>query len=77
MSARTMKYHIVEKDTGNPLTWDDKAIEFDTESEAYHFAVTADIRLGLDADIKHQILYYDGGYITGREALTAFLEERI
>ena len=77
MTTRTMKYNIVEKSTGNPLTWDGKAIDFDTESEAYHFAVTADIRLGLDADIKHQILYYDGGHISGGEALTALLEERI
>lgn len=74
---RDMKYNIVQRETGYPLTWDDKAIDFDTESEAYHFAVTAGIRLGLDADIKKQILYYDGGYISGREALTKLMEERM
>ena len=74
MAIKEMKWHIVQRETEYPLTWDDRAIEFDSESEAYHFAHEASIRLGSEADIKHQILYYDGGYISGQEALTKLLK---
>ena len=77
MAIRGMNYNIVQRETNYPLTWDDKAIDFDSEAEAVHFADECGIRLGVDADIKHQILYYDGGYISGAEALTLFLEERL
>lgn len=76
MAIREMKWYIVQRETEYPLTWDDRAIEFETESEAYHFAHEANIRLGTDADIKKQILYYDGGYISGQEALTKLLRGR-
>jgi hypothetical protein len=77
MAIRGMNYNIVQRETNYPLTWDDKAIDFGSEAEAVHFANEFGIRLGVDAEIKHQILYYDGGYISGAEALTLFLEERL
>jgi hypothetical protein len=77
MAIRGMNYNIVQRETNYPLTWDDKANDFGPEAEAAHFANECGIRLGVDAEIKHQILYYDGGYISGAEALTLFLEERL
>ena len=77
MAIRDMKYNIVQRETNYPLTWDDKAIDFGSEDEAAHFANECGIRLGVDAEIKHQILYYDGGYISGAEALTLLLNERV
>ena len=77
MAIRGMNYNIVQKKTNYPLTWNDRAIDFGSEDEAAHFANECGIRLGVEADIKHQILYYDGGYISGAEALTLFLEERL
>ena len=76
MAIRGMNYNIVQKKTNYPLTWDDRAIDFGSEDEAAHFANECGIRLGVEADIKHQILYYDGGYISGAEALTLMLEGR-
>jgi hypothetical protein len=76
MAIRDMKYNIVQKGTNYPLTWDNRAIDFDSEDEAVNFADVAGIRLGVDGDIKHQILYYDGGYISGQEALTNLWRER-
>jgi hypothetical protein len=76
MAIRGMNYNIVQKKTNYPLTWNDRAIDFGSEDEAAHFANECGIRLGVEADIKHQILYYDGGYISGAEALTLMLEER-
>ena len=77
MAIRGMNYNIVQRETNYPLTWDDKAIDFGSEAEAAHFANECGIRLGVDADFKHQIIYYDGGYISGAAALTLFLEERL
>lgn len=76
MAIRGMNYNIVQKKTNYPLTWNDKAIDFGSEDEAAHFANECGIRLGVEAEIKKQILYYDGGYISGAEALTLMLEER-
>lgn len=73
MAEKVMKWYIVQRETNYPLTWEDKAIEFDTESEAYHFSQVAGVRLGMDADIKKLILYYDGGYISGQDALTSYM----
>ena len=72
---RDMTYNIINKELNAPLCWDDKAIDFESEAEATAFALAAGIDLKEEAEIKYQILYYDGGYISGKEALKLLNEE--
>lgn len=66
-----MNWHIYNINH-EPLCWDDKALEFNTKEEAEEFiAICKKLDLGIFDDneiqfsIKHDILYYDGGYIKG------------
>lgn len=70
--VRGMKYHIYETKEGiNPLYWDDKALEFDTIESACRFLCdlfkivkdTNEEEIYKNATVKHDILYYDGGYL--------------
>lgn len=72
---RDMTYNIMNKELNVPLCWDGKAIDFESEAKATVFALVAGIDLKKEAEIKHQILYHDGGYISGKEALKLLNEE--
>lgn len=70
--VRGIKYHIYETKEGvNPLCWDDKALEFDTIESACRFLCdlfeivkdTNEEEIYKNASVKHDILYYDGGYL--------------
>ena len=70
--VRDMKYHIYEtRDCVNPLCWDEKALEFDTIESACRFLCdffeivkdTGEAEIYENATVKHDILYYDGGYL--------------
>lgn len=69
---RPMKWHIYNPEN-LPLCWDDAAIDFDSESEAQAFA-DAHPEIG-EYVIKEDILYYDGGYISGAEVILRDIEE--
>ena len=68
INVRPMKWHIYGLEN-HPLCWDDKALEFDTNMDAREFLKTAmDNSLWsedfwVEAEIKEDILYYDGGYM--------------
>ena len=75
---REMKYHIFNENK-RPLCWGDRAIEFNSEFEAIDFLkalrrIYPDFKI-VDAEIKEVILYYDGGYISGREAMKLMNEK--
>ena len=72
---RDMTYNIMNKKLNAPLCWDDRAIDFESEAEATAFALTAGINLKEEAEIRYQIFYYDGGYISGKEAFRLLNEE--
>lgn len=65
--VRPMKWHIYHDEQNGeafPLCWDGMAIEFNSEDEARKFAEDHP-EIGTDWFVKEDILYYDGGYITG------------
>lgn len=70
---RDMKYHIINKETSEPLTWDDKALEFDSEEEAQKvldYLKVAEPRIvDAEAEVKKCILFYDGGYINFKDII--------
>lgn len=71
---RPMKWHIYNKEDHAVLTWDDKAIEFDSEEKAESFLKLVDRNMPEgEAIIKEDILYYDGGYIDIEDILEGFL----
>ena len=58
---RPMKWHILNKSTGADK---DRAIEFNTQEEALNFLNSiGDPEMVKEAEIKQNILYYDGGYV--------------
>ena len=60
-----LKYHIYNKD-GEPLCWNNQAIDFDDYDSAHDFLLTAEMLTGNvyePYEIKEDILYYDGGHI--------------
>ena len=65
---RNMKWHIYDANH-QPLCWNGQALEFDFDSDASEFLNSAiassehDIEFYSEAEIKQDILYYDGGYI--------------
>ena len=67
MSIRSIKWHIFNEN-GDPLCWDQEALEFDTQESAEAFLYSAIASEEHDPDfyktveIKECILYYDGGY---------------
>lgn len=61
---REIKWHVFSEG-GEPLCFNDKAIEFDTKEEAELFIAPIIDELtiaGCPPNIKEGILYYDGGY---------------
>lgn len=65
MAIRPMKWHILNKSTGAPAV-DEKgrAIEFNTQEGALNFLNSiGDPEMVKEAEIKQDILYYDGGYV--------------
>ena len=66
--VRDMKWHIYNMNN-EPLCWDDKALDFDTEQDARRFIDSVNNEIN-DEDfsednfvIIEDILYYDGGYL--------------
>lgn len=60
-----LKYHIYNED-GEPLCWDNQAIDFDDYDSAHDFLLAAEMLTGNvyePYEIKEDILYYDGGHI--------------
>lgn len=71
---RGMSYNIMNKELNIPLCWDEQALDFETEDAAKEFAEYCGIVIGEEAEIKPQILFYDGGYINGEEILKGLKE---
>ena len=68
---RPMRWHIYhdeEDGAAFPLCWGDMAIEFMSEEEACKYGEDHVDEIGTDWFVKEDILYYDGGYITGQAA---------
>ena len=65
---RNMKWHIYGPDR-EPLCWNGKALEFDSDSDASEFLDSAisnaeyDIEIYSDAVIEHDILNYEKGFL--------------
>ena len=65
---RNMKWHIYDADN-QPLCWEGQALEFDFDSDASEFLNSVisnsenDLEFYSDAEIKQDILYYDGEYL--------------
>jgi hypothetical protein len=77
---RNMKWHIYDADH-HPLCWGGQALEFDFDSDASEFlnSVIAnsedDIEFYSEAEIKQDILYYDGGYLNATHLRVAWDKE--
>ena len=77
---RNMKWHIYDADH-QPLCWDGQALEFDFDSDASEFLNSAivnsehDIEFYSEAEIKQDILYYDGGYLNATHLRVVWDEE--
>ncbi len=77
---RNMKWHIYGPDR-EPLCWNGKALEFDSDSDASEFLNSAisnsehDIEFYSEAEIRQDILYYDGGYLNATHLRVAWDEE--
>ncbi len=72
--CENLKFYIFEDDTcEEPLTWDDKAIQFDTLKEAEFFQSC--LLLENTGFINECILYYDYGSINFKDIPKAELEE--
>jgi len=73
------KWHIYHKRTGEPLCWDEKALEFDTreDTEVFLYSIIlnylGDVEdFDKNVEIKEDILFYDDGYLNA----TGFVVER-
>lgn len=77
---RGMKWHIYDADH-QPLCWDGQVLEFDFDSDASEFLNSAiansehDIEFYSEAEIKQDILYYDGEYINATNLRVSWDEE--
>lgn len=61
--VRDMTWNIFNKESGQVLTWEGKAIDFASEDSAKAFLQLND-SIKDSAEVKQGILYYDGGYIS-------------
>lgn len=61
--VRDMTWNIFNKENGQVLTWEGKAIDFASEDSAKAFLQLND-SIKDSAEVKQGILYYDGGYIS-------------
>ena len=75
-----MKWHIYNSNH-EPLCWDGKALEFDTDIDAKDFLTSAIIHSEYDADfyneavIEKDILHYDGEILNATNFLVRWDEE--
>lgn len=61
--VRDMTWNIFNKESGQVLTWEGKAIDFASEDSANAFLQLND-SIKDSAEVRQGILYYDGGYIS-------------
>lgn len=77
---RNMKWHIYDADN-QPLCWEGQALEFDFDSDASEFLNSVisnsenDLEFYSDAEIRQDILYYDGGYLNATNFRVAWDDE--
>lgn len=76
MAVRPMTWNIFNKETGDVLTWEGKAIDFASEESANTF-LQLNGELVDTAVVKEGILYYDGGYISESDLVHIWQQEMI
>lgn len=76
MAVRPMTWNIFNKETGDVLTWEGKAIDFASEESANAF-LQLNGELVDTAVVKEGILYYDGGYISESDLVHIWQQEMI
>lgn len=76
MAVRPMTWNIFNKETGQVLTWEEKAIDFASKESAEAF-LKLNGELGDTAEVKEGILYYDGGYISESDLVHIWQQEMI
>lgn len=76
MAVRPMTWNIFNKETGDVLTWEGKAIDFVSEESANAF-LQLNGELVDTAVVKESILYYDGGYISESDLVHIWQQEMI
>lgn len=76
MAVRPMTWNIFNKETGDVLTWDGKAIDFVSEESANAF-LQLNGELVDTAVVKEGIFYYDGGYISESDLVHIWQQEMI
>lgn len=76
MAVRDMTWNIFNKETGQVLTWEEKAIDFASEESAKAF-LALNGELVDTAEVKQGILYYDGGYISESDLVHIWQQEMI
>ena len=76
MAVRPMTWNIFNKETGDVLTWEGKAIDFASEKSANAF-LQLNGELVDTAVVKEGILYYDGGYISESDLVHIWQQEMI
>lgn len=76
MAVRPMTWNIFNKETGDVLTWDGKAIDFVSEESANAF-LQLNGEFVDTAVVKEGIFYYDGGYISESDLVHIWQQEMI
>ena len=76
MAVRPMTWNIFNKETGDVLTWEGKAIDFVSEESANAF-LQLNGELADIAVVKEGIFYYDGGYISESDLVHIWQQEMI
>lgn len=76
MAVRPMTWNIFNKETGDVLTREGKAIDFVSEESANAF-LQLNGELVDTAVVKEGILYYDGGYISESDLVHIWQQEMI
>lgn len=76
MAVREKTWNIYNKETGQVLTWEDKAIDFASEESAKAF-LALNGELVDTAEVTQNILYYDGGYISESDLVHIWQQEMI
>ena len=76
MAVRPMTWNIFNKETGDVLTWEGKAIDFVSEESANAF-LQLNGELVDTAVVKEGIFYYDGGYISESDLVHIWQQEMI
>lgn len=76
MAVRPMTWNIFNKETGDVLIWEGKAIDFVSEESANAF-LQLNGELVDTAVVKEGILYYDGGYISESDLVHIWQQEMI